>query len=54
LAFRSNLGISLECFSKQEKEKIDMLIDAKKVHIKDGRLYNNNYFLADEIALFLS
>ncbi|MDR1614452.1 MAG: radical SAM family heme chaperone HemW [Campylobacteraceae bacterium] len=54
LAFRSNLGISLDFLPKQFENKIDMLVEAKKVYIKDGRLYNKNYFLADEIALFLS
>ncbi|MDR3177842.1 MAG: radical SAM family heme chaperone HemW [Campylobacteraceae bacterium] len=54
LAMRSNIGISLEFFSTQMKSKIDMLLKDKKVYIKDGRLYNSNYFLADEIALFLS
>jgi oxygen-independent coproporphyrinogen-3 oxidase len=54
LAMRSNIGISLEFFSKQKRSKIDMLIDGKKAYIKDDRLYNSNYFLADEITLFLS
>jgi oxygen-independent coproporphyrinogen-3 oxidase len=54
LAMRSNIGISLDFFSKQTRDKIDMLTEAKKAYIKDGRLYNRNYFLADEIALFLS
>jgi oxygen-independent coproporphyrinogen-3 oxidase len=52
LAFRSNIGIDLEFF--HSKERIDMLAEAKKVCIKNGRIYNNDYFLADEIALFLS
>ncbi|MDR2081002.1 MAG: radical SAM family heme chaperone HemW [Campylobacteraceae bacterium] len=52
LAMRSNIGINLEFFT--EHEKIDILAKAKKISIKNGRVYNNNYFLADEIALFLS
>jgi oxygen-independent coproporphyrinogen-3 oxidase len=54
LALRSNLGISLERFSQESQDKIDALISEKKVYIKDDRLYSNDYFLADEIALFLS
>jgi oxygen-independent coproporphyrinogen-3 oxidase len=52
LAMRSNIGIELEFFS--ERAKIDMLAKAKKIRIKNGRVYNNNYFLADETTLFLS
>jgi oxygen-independent coproporphyrinogen-3 oxidase len=53
LAMRSNVGITLEFFSEQAISKVDMLINGKKAYIKDGRLYSYNYFLADEIALFL-
>jgi oxygen-independent coproporphyrinogen-3 oxidase len=52
LAMRSNIGIELEFFP--ERAKIDTLEKAKKIRIKNGRVYNNDYLLADEIALFLN
>jgi len=37
----------------EEKAKLKELEEAKKITIIDGRFYNNDYLLSDEIALYL-
>jgi oxygen-independent coproporphyrinogen-3 oxidase len=53
LGARSNIGIALSLFNTQEKEKVSLLIEEKKLLCKDTRVYNPDYFLSDEIALFI-
>ncbi len=50
LGLRSCVGIDKELVSD---EKASLLVDEGKLREKDGKLYNPNYFLADELALFL-
>jgi len=50
LGLRSQIGVSIV---KLNKEKIDILIKEKKLTCKNNRIYNNNYLLADEIALYI-
>ncbi len=53
LGLRSKIGIKLEILNKKELEKIYILIDEKKL-FKDGqRVYSLDYFLADELALYI-
>lgn len=54
LGLRSCIGISLEQFSPKEREQINLLIEEKKLTMKENRIYNNDYFLSDEIALFIT
>lgn len=49
LGLRSNVGVSLELI--KDLSKLDDLKEL--VYIKNGRLFNKNYLLSDEIALFL-
>lgn len=51
LGARSEIGIKEELITNKKRLKI--LLDEKKCHIKNGRIFINNYFLADEIALWL-
>lgn len=50
LGLRCRLGVSLDGLNK---DKIDILLKEKKLTCKDNRVYNNNYLLADEIALYI-
>ncbi len=53
LGLRSKIGIKLEILNKKELEKIYILIDEKKLFKDKERVYNLDYFLADEIALYI-
>jgi len=50
LGLRSSVGVDKSLLDSQ---KVDILTQAKKVIQKGDKVYNPNYFLADEIALFL-
>lgn len=54
LGLRSMIGIDLAHFSPKEMGQVKILVDAKKLTCKDHRVYNNDYFLSDEIALFIT
>lgn len=53
LGLRTSLGIDLDLFSKFEKDKIEDLINAEKLYTQNERLYNSNFLLADELALYI-
>ena len=50
LGLRSIVGVSKELLPTK---KTDILLHENKLYEKNGRVYNPNYFLADEISLFL-
>jgi len=50
LGLRSKVGVSLDIL---DGKKVNLLLKENKIFIKNNKLYNNNFFLADEIALFL-
>jgi oxygen-independent coproporphyrinogen-3 oxidase len=54
LALRSNIGLELEGLPSHAAKKIEILAREKKGFVRDGRFYNSNFFLADEMALFLN
>jgi len=54
LGLRSVVGIDLEEFSSKEHEKVSLLLHEKKLTCKNNRVYNPDYFLSDEIALFIT
>lgn len=54
LGLRSIIGIALEHFSPKEQERVMLLLKEKKLTCKENRVYNNDYFLSDEIALFIT
>lgn len=54
LGLRSNIGIKAESLNKKELIQAKILVDEKKLIIKDNIFYNHDYLLADEIALFLT
>lgn len=53
LGLRSFIGIKLKDLPLQIKNKVDFLVQEKKLFIKNGYVFNLNYSLSDEIALFL-
>lgn len=53
LGFRSEVGVPINILSKKQKVKLQQLIDDNKVILKDDKIYNNDYMLADELALYL-
>ena len=53
LGLRSNIGLKLSHFSKNEREKIQILLDENKLTQQGELVFNNDYFLSDEIALFI-
>jgi oxygen-independent coproporphyrinogen-3 oxidase len=52
LGLRSCVGIDERLI--ENKDKIDLLAKENKIHIENGRIFNNNFLLADEIALYLT
>ncbi len=53
LGLRSTIGFEENLLTKQEREQAKILLDEKKIYHKNGKFYNNNFLLSDEIALFL-
>jgi len=54
LGLRSKIGIEKKILSKEELYKANILIKEKKLKFKENRFYNNDFLLADELALYLS
>jgi oxygen-independent coproporphyrinogen-3 oxidase len=54
LSLRCNIGLELANLPLHVVKKIEILLSEKKGMVKDGRFYNSNFFLADEMALFLN
>lgn len=54
LGLRSNVGIDIHALSVTEREKATLLLNENKLTCKENRLYNHDYFLSDEIALFIT
>lgn len=53
LGLRSNIGVAKDILTKDMLIKGDILIKENKLIQVDNRYFNPNYFIADEIALFL-
>ncbi len=53
LGLRSRIGIEARQLDERQRERADMLIQEGKLYEEAGRYLNPNFFLADEIALFL-
>ncbi|MDQ1263022.1 MAG: hypothetical protein QG559_23 [Campylobacterota bacterium] len=54
LGLRSCVGVKDSILNENELKKANILIDEKKLIIKNDTFYNTDYLLADEIALFIS
>ncbi len=53
LGLRSYVGFDKEILNNTEKNKVDLLAKENKVIQKDGKVFNTDYLLSDEIALFI-
>ncbi|EQB40095.1 hypothetical protein M947_03475 [Sulfurimonas hongkongensis] len=53
LGFRSSLGVDINILNKAQSKRADLLINEAKLELRDGRFYNPNFLLADEIVLFM-
>jgi oxygen-independent coproporphyrinogen-3 oxidase len=54
LGLRSNVGIDENILNPDELKRAQLLTDEAKLIKKESIFYNNDYLLADEIALFLA
>ena len=53
LGFRCSNGVELSLFDDKEKQKIDELIQYDKIYIENDKVFNKNFLLADELALYI-
>ncbi len=53
LGLRSIVGISEKILSGQELKNARLLVTEKKLTYQNGRFYNDDYLLSDELALFI-
>ncbi len=53
LGLRCSNGVALSLFTKEELQKVKILDEENKIYIKEERLYNKNYLISDELALFI-
>lgn len=53
LGLRSNTGINRSLLTDKMQEKADFLCMEKKLQCNTGHYYNNNFFLTDELALYI-
>ncbi|MGM0518230.1 MAG: radical SAM family heme chaperone HemW [Campylobacterota bacterium] len=53
LGLRCNNGVSIDIFNSNEKSKIDELISEKKIYRLKNRVYNRDFLLSDELALYI-
>ena len=53
LGLRSNIGVDEDILDKEMKKRADFLVEKEKL-VKDDTIYKNiNYFIADELVLYL-
>jgi oxygen-independent coproporphyrinogen-3 oxidase len=53
LGLRSVVGVDKSMLSTAQLQKAQILIEESKLYTKDNRVYNKNYLIADEIALYI-
>lgn len=54
LGFRSCVGVNIDILNNYEQKRANILVQEKKLSLKNNILYNFEYLLADELTLFLS
>jgi oxygen-independent coproporphyrinogen-3 oxidase len=54
LGLRSEVGVDIKNFNNYELDRVKILINEGKVTQRDERIYNTNYLLSDELALYIS
>jgi len=53
LGLRSNIGIEKSILTPKMQEKAEILCEEKKLKCDNTRYYNDNFFLSDELALYI-
>lgn len=53
LGLRSVVGVDKDILNASERQRAETLTKEKKLFFNEGRFYNSNYLLSDEIALFI-
>ncbi|MBU1642421.1 radical SAM family heme chaperone HemW [bacterium] len=53
LGLRSIVGVDEQILSEKEQNRASLLVKEKKLIYENGRYYNNDYLLSDELALFI-
>ena len=53
LGLRCSNGVELSLFDDKEKQKIDELIQYDKIYMENDKVFNKNFLLADELALYI-
>ena len=54
LGLRSIVGVDSSILNETEMKNAQILLDERKLYVKNDVFYNDDYLLADEIALFIS
>jgi oxygen-independent coproporphyrinogen-3 oxidase len=54
LGLRSSIGVNKTILTQEELKRAQILLDENKITLKNEILYNDDFLLADEIALFLT
>ena len=54
LGLRSSVGVKKELLNTSELKQVEILLEENKLTLKENTFYNDDYLLADEIALFIS
>ena len=54
LGLRSIVGVQTSLFTQHEMNRVSILIQEDKIFQKNDRIYNKNYLLSDELALFIT
>jgi oxygen-independent coproporphyrinogen-3 oxidase len=53
LGLRSIIGFEENILNKEEKEKVKILINEKKLYKKENKIYSNDFLLADALTKFI-
>ncbi|MBF0897820.1 MAG: oxygen-independent coproporphyrinogen III oxidase, partial [Campylobacter concisus] len=53
LGLRSIVGVEAGRLNEAQKKRANLLVENKKLLFKNGKFYNPNFLLSDEIALFI-
>ena len=54
LGFRSEVGVDRDILTSNMQKQADFLVLNSKIYLKNNRYYNNDYFLSDEIVLYIT
>ncbi|NPA27861.1 MAG: coproporphyrinogen III oxidase family protein [Epsilonproteobacteria bacterium] len=53
LGLRSIVGVKKEILPSSMQKRADILVDEKRLEFKDGSYFNKDFFISDELALFI-